>query len=74
MDGDSAVFAWIGILVVIFLYVLCYDLWAHYTNHLTMTSQFQKWLREPIMGPVIFALWIALPVGITYHFLVKAKS
>lgn len=74
MDGDSAVIAWVGILLMIFVYVLAYDLWAHYTNHLTMTAQFQKWLRESIMGPVIAGLWVGLFIGVTYHFIIKAAK
>ena len=72
-DGDSATLAWIGIALFLFLYVLAYDLWAHYTGHLTMTDQFRHWLQGPITGPVIFALWIAVPVGLTYHFIIKGK-
>lgn len=73
VDGDSATLAWIGITLLIFLYVLAYDLWAHYSGHLTMTAQFRNWLQGPVTGPVIFALWIAVPVGLTYHFIVKGK-
>lgn len=73
MDSDSAVLAWIGILLLIFLYVLGYDLWAHYTQHLTMTSQFRKWLTESVAGPIIFGLWVGIPVGLTFHFLVHNK-
>lgn len=67
----TAAAAWVGIAVLIVLYVLGYDLWAHYTGHLTMTAQFRDWLRDPVMGPIMFALWVAVPVGLTYHFLVK---
>jgi len=73
VGGDSAVLAWIGIAVGIFAYVLAYDLWAHYSGHLTMTSQFRKWLTEPVMGPLMFGLWVAVPVALTYHFIVKGR-
>ena len=73
VGGDSAVLAWIGIVVLIFCYVLAYDLWAHFTGHLTMTAQFRNWLHDPIMGPIMFALWVAVPVGLTYHFIVRGK-
>lgn len=71
MGTDSAIFAWIGIILLIFFYVLGYDLWAHFTGHLTMTGQFREWLHNAVAGPIIFALWIAIPVGLTYHFLVR---
>lgn len=72
--STSAVLAWAGIALVIFVYVLIYDLWAHYTGHRTMTGQFQDWLTHPIAGPVIAALWVGVFVGLTFHFLVKAKT
>lgn len=73
MGEDSALIAWIGIVLLIFFYVLGYDLWAHYTQHLTMTEQFRRWLKESVAGPIIFALWIAVPIGLTYHFLIHNK-
>lgn len=68
---DSAVYAWIGIAALILFYVLAYDFWAHFTGHPTMTSQFRDWLHDPIMGPILFGLWVAVPVALTYHFLVR---
>jgi hypothetical protein len=73
ISSDSALLAWIGIAIVIVLYVVGYDLWAGFTNHRTMTAQFRVWLGGPVAGPIIFALWIAVPVGLTYHFLVRGR-
>jgi hypothetical protein len=70
VSKDSAALAWLGILTLIFLYVLAYDLWAHYSKHLTMTAQFRNWLGDPIAGPVIFALYVGIFVGLTFHFVV----
>lgn len=72
--SDSAVFAWAGLVVLVFVYVLSYDLWAHYTGHLTMTAQFQRWLHEPVWGPIMAGIYVAIPVGLAWHFLVKASS
>lgn len=71
MSSTSAVLAWVGILVFIFLYVLAYDLWAHFSGHRTMTGQFRSWLHDPIMGPIIAGVWIGLFVGLTFHFIVR---
>lgn len=60
---DSATLAWIGIAVLVISYVVAYDLWAHFAGHRLMT------LHHPVAGPIIFALWVAVPVGLTYHFL-----
>lgn len=70
---DSAVAAWIVLLVGIFLFVLIYDLWAHFSGHLTMTSEFRNWLKGPVSGPVTFALWVAIPAGLSYHFFVHGR-
>jgi len=71
VSGESAIAAWSVLAVLIFLYVLIYDLWAHYSDHRTMTNEFRAWLHDPIMGPIIAGLWVALFVGLTFHFLIS---
>ncbi len=73
MGRDSAVWAWVGLLTVIVVWVVSYDVWAKVTHHLTMTTQFRMWLQDEVTGPFIFALFIAVPVGLMYHFLVKGR-
>lgn len=73
LSQDSALLAWIGIALTIFLYVLAYDVWATVTDHKTMTGQFRDWLLAPVGGPVIAGLWIGIFVGLTFHFLVKGR-
>ena len=73
ISKDSAALAWAGILCFIFLYVLAYDLWAHFSKHLTMTAQFRNWMHDPVAGPVIFGLYIGIFVGLSYHFLVYGR-
>jgi hypothetical protein len=70
MGKDSAVLAWVGLLIFIFLWVLIYDVTAHYKGWPTMTGQFRTWLHDPIMGPVVFGLWAFVFVALTFHFLV----
>jgi hypothetical protein len=72
-SSESAVAAWIVCLLGIFLYVLAYDLWAHYTEHRTMTNQFRVWMTQPVMGPLIVGLYAGLFIGLTYHFWVRGK-
>lgn len=74
MRDNWAIVAWWGLVLLIFLYVLAFDLWAHYTKHLTMTAQIQKWLTEPVWGPVLVGVYVAIPAALAYHFLVKASS
>ncbi len=74
MGSDSAIFAWVGIAVANICYVVAYDLWAAHSNHRTMTNQFREWLTHPVMGPIIAALWVAIFVGLTFHFIIKAHS
>jgi hypothetical protein len=70
---DSALFAWIGCLLMIVSYVVAYDLWAHFSGHRTMTAQFRDWLTDPVAGPVIFGLYIGIFVGLSFHFLVHGR-
>lgn len=73
ISHDSAALAWLGIVLFIFLYVLAFDLWAHFSDHLTMTGQFRNWLRDPVAGPIIFGLWVAVIAALSYHFLIRPK-
>jgi uncharacterized YccA/Bax inhibitor family protein len=73
INQDSALFAWIVLAILITIYVVIYDVWAYKTGHLMMTTQFRRWLAEPVGGPIIAGLWIGIFVGLTYHFLVKGK-
>ena len=72
-SAESATLAWAGCLLMIFLYVLAYDLWAHFSNHRTMTNQFRVWMTEPVAGPIIMGLYIGIFVGLTFHFLVHGR-
>ena len=74
VSSESALLAWVGIAVLIFCYVFAYDLWAYKTGHKMMTTQFRDWLTEPVAGPVIAAVWVAVFVGLTFHFLVKSAK
>ena len=65
----TAALAWGVLLLFIFLYVLGYDLWAHYSQHRTMTNQFVQWLRGPVSGPIIGGVYVGLFAGLTIHFL-----
>lgn len=71
VNGDSAVAAWSVLAVLVFLYVFFYDWWAIVTKHRTMTNEFRVALHDPIAGPVIAGLWVALFVGLTFHFLIS---
>lgn len=69
VSKDSALLAWLGIVVLIVGYVVAYDLWAHFSGHKTMTAGFQEALHDPVAGPFIAALWIGSFVGLCWHFL-----
>lgn len=73
MGKDSAAWAWLGCMLMIFCYVLAYDLWAHFSQHRTMTAQFRDWLTDPVAGPIIFGLYVGIFVGLSFHFLVHGR-
>ena len=74
VSRESAAFAWLILFVLVNVYWITYDLWAHYTGHKAMTTQFRDWLHEPIAGPVIAGLWAGIFIAFTFHFLVKAHK
>lgn len=71
---NSAIWAWIVLAIVIILFVTGYDLWAYFTNHITMSGQFHKWLTESTAGAIVIGLWVAIPVGLLYHFTILKKK
>lgn len=70
VNSDSAALAWLGLTIVIIAWVVGYDLWAHFTQHLTMSAQFHRWLKSSVWGPIMFAFWIGIPAGLLFHFFV----
>lgn len=74
MNRESAAFAWLILAAAVTLYVVAYDLWAWKTGHRLMTTQFRMWLHETVAGPLVFALWAGIFVGLTFHFVVTAKK
>ena len=73
ISQDSALLAWVGIVVVIASYVTAYDLWAHFTGHRLMTTQFRDWLAQPVAGPIVMGLWGGSFVALSFHFLVRGR-
>lgn len=74
VNRESAALAWAVLAVAVTLYVVAYDLWAHYSGHKMMTTQFRDWLHEAVAGPIIAAVWVGIFVGLTFHFLVRASK
>jgi hypothetical protein len=67
----TAGWAWLVLTVGVVLYVVAFDLWAYYTQTTMMTVEFRSWLFNPVTGPFIFAGWVGLFVGLTYHWFLK---
>lgn len=72
-SSTSAVLAWVVLAVFVTAYVVAYDLWAHFTDHRTMSNQMGHWLTETVAGPIIVALWFAIIGGLGYHFLQEMR-
>lgn len=74
ISQDSALLAWIGIIVLIASYVTAYDLWAWKTGHRLMTTQFRDWLSQAVAGPIVMGLWGGAFIALTIHFVVRARG
>lgn len=70
-EDHFAAWAWLVIILAVVLYVVAFDLWAHFSGHRMMTTQFRLWLFDPVTGPFIFAAWIAVFSGLTYHWFLR---
>lgn len=74
LGHDSALLAWLALIVIIAAYVTTYDLWAYKTGHRMMTTQFRLWLHQAVAGPVVMGLWGGVFLALTFHFLVSASK
>ena len=74
LNRESAAFAWFGLAILVNAYWIGYDLWAHYTGHKAMTTQFRLWLHETVVGPIIAGLWVGVFVAFTFHFVVRVRK
>lgn len=68
---NTAIWAWVGIIVLISAYVVGYDVWAQVTNHVTMSAQFHTWMQSELVGPIVVAIWMGASIGLAYHFLIN---
>src|SRR5258708_3264317 len=73
-EDHYASWAWLILTAAVVLFVAGFDLWAHYTGHKLMTTQFRLWLGVPVTGPFIFAVWVAVFAGLTYHWFLKGAG
>ena len=62
----TAAWAWLVLGVIVALYVGLWD-WFN-PNDRTMSHQLHVWLLGQVTGPVVFAVLIAKPAGLMFHF------
>jgi hypothetical protein len=55
-EDHYAAWAIAGLGGIILLYVLGFDLWAHFTGHKTISKQGTEWLFDLVIGP--FVVWV----------------
>lgn len=68
---NTGAWAWIILLFSIVAYVVCYDVWAEMTNHITMSSEFHNLMNHQVSGPIVVAGWVGATSGLLYHFLIN---
>lgn len=72
-DPDSAAWSWLILALLVLAYVVAYDLWAWRSGNLTLSRQMTRWIFDPVVGPFIVAAWVAVFVGLMWHFLVRPR-
>lgn len=60
--------AWVVWFIVNLLGIGGYDVWAKYTQHVTMTGAMRHLLMNTVAGPLFAGAWAGLFVGLMYHF------
>lgn len=64
----SAKLAWLILTAGVILYVVIFDVHALITHGKSMSGQFHDWIFNPIIGPIIFGLWVGIFVALTFHW------
>lgn len=71
----TAAWAWLILLVLVNAYWLVWDfLLVPRFGWKTMTAQMQDWLHDPVVGPLMFGVLVAIPAIFLYHIFVRATS
>lgn len=65
---NPAVWAWLGLPVIIAAYAIGFDLAF---PGATMSAQFHQWMQDQLTGPLVVGLWTGASAGLVYHFLIN---
>jgi hypothetical protein len=68
---NAAIWAIIGLVLVISAYVVGFDLWAQATGHATISGQVHTWMQHQLTGPIVVGVWFGVSVALAYHFLIN---
>jgi hypothetical protein len=68
IHGISAAYGWAALAAIVVVYVVLFDLNAHYANTHSLSGQFHDWLINPAIGPIMFGVWFGIFVGLTFHW------
>lgn len=75
MSRYSATYDWALLVIGINLYWILYDFAiAKQLGWRTMTDQFQRWLREPIPGPMVIGFVSFVISAFLFHMFVRSSS
>lgn len=69
----TAAWAWLWLAAGVTVYVTVFDLTARHRGVLLMTVQFRDWLFDPVTGPFLWAGWVGLFAGLTWHWLTRPR-
>lgn len=64
----SPAWAWLILTLFIITFVVVFDLHAYFAHTPTMSGQFRAWLFNAVIGPFIFAVWVGIFTGLTFHW------
>ena len=73
-EDNAAAWAWLILLLSIVAFVAAFDLWAHFTGHKMMTTQFRLWLFNPVTGPFVVGGFVGIYAGLWAHWLIRKSS
>lgn len=63
--------AWLILAIIVIVFVAVFDIHATVAGTETMSGRMRDWIFDAVTGPFIVAGWVAIFVGLMWHFFTR---
>lgn len=68
-ESNAPLIAWVGLIILVNIYWIGYDVWARLSNKEYMTTEFKEGLHNTLYGPLIMGLVAFTVIAFLTHML-----